>query len=348
MKLAPVYFAIGDDKTFDQTIIHTGQHYDAKLSDDFLREFGLPEPDEDLEVGSLPHLPQIGNMLVKLDAILSDIDPDMIYVYGDTNSTVAGAIAASKRNIPLAHIEAGLREFDNSIPEEVNKLLTDSVSDLLFCPTQTAVDNLNNSNHTGEVHLVGDVVVDLLKYRGRTLQSPLEKYGVFKGEYYFATCHRAANTDEEKHLDDILSALSMLDLPVVFPVHYRTRQAIDQHELHFIVELNDNIIDIDPIGFWDTQQLIKHAKCVITDSGGIIREANVHQTPCVIIDKQTEWIESVEAGWAVVTGPGMHEIVNAVNSFQIPDTHSEIFGDGKASERILNLTKQYFAKHIEK
>jgi UDP-N-acetylglucosamine 2-epimerase len=287
-------------------------------------------------------------MLIKLDKILSDIEPDMIYVYGDTNSTVAGAIAASKRNIPLAHIEAGLREFDKSIPEEVNKLLIDSVSDLLFCPTQTAVDNILNSNNSGELHLVGDVVVDLLKYRGRKLPSPLEKHGVFKGEYYFATCHRAANTDNAEHLDDILSALSMLDRPVIFPVHYRTSQAIDEHELYYILELNDNIIDIEPISFWDTQQLIKHAKCVITDSGGIIRESNVHQTPCVIVDKQTEWIESVEEGWAVVTGPDMREIVNAVNTFQIPETHSDVFGDGKASERILNLTKQYFAKHIEK
>jgi UDP-N-acetylglucosamine 2-epimerase len=347
MKLAPIYYAIKGDKTFDQSIIHTGQHYDPELTDRFLSEFGLPKPDYNLEVGSMPHLPLIGTILLKIDEVISNVKPDMIYVYGDTNSTVAGAIAASKRNIPLAHIEAGLREFDKSIPEEVNKLLIDSVADLLFCPTQTAVDNLGETQLSGEVHLVGDVVVDLLKRGRRSVKhSPLEKYGVFKGDYYFATCHRAANTDDENHLTQIISAFEMLDQPVIFPIHFRTSAAIDEFDLYYLQEA-DNIIDIEPVSFWETQRLIAHAKCVITDSGGVIREAHIHKTPCVIIDKQTEWVESVDSGWAVIAGPDTLQILDAVSTFEVPTTHSEIFGDGKASERILDITKKFFENNIE-
>lgn len=338
MKLAPIFHLAKSKKQFKQVIIHTGQHYDPELSDRFLTEFFLPKPKYNLEVGSQSQVPQIGNVLIKLDEVLDKVKPDIVFVYGDTNSTVAGAIAAAKKNIPLAHIEAGLREFDKSIPEEVNKLLIDSVSDLLFCPTQTAVDNLNTSPSIGMVHLVGDVVVDLILQGRKMKGTALKKYNLSPEEYYFATCHRAFNTDDKDNLKEILTSFFTLDKPVIFPIHHRTRAAVNKFNLEGLLR-SKNIICIDPVGFWETQELIANAKCTITDSGGIIRESNVHQTPCVIIDYQTEWVESVDAGWAVIAGPEMPQINDAVKNFVIPSEHSSVFGDGTASERILELTE---------
>lgn len=344
MKLAPIYHRAQEKERWQQVICHTGQHYDFNLSEAFLGEFDLPQPDYNFGIGSGPHLLQIGRMLLKFNNVLSEEKPDIVFVYGDTNSTAAGAIAAAKCNIPLAHIEAGLREHDKSIPEEVNKLLTDAVSDLLFCPTQTAVDNLRNERNEGRVHLVGDVVADLiLNTRHRPETSIVDALGLTAGRYYFATCHRAANTDNPANLKAILSALAGLDAEVIFPVHPRTAEAVRAHGLTDLLK-SKNVRLIDPVGFWQTQECIRNARAVITDSGGVIKEAYLHQVPCVIIDRQTEWIESVQEGWAQIAGPHCDTIIQMTRKPAQGHVYSAFLGDGNAAERILNTTFTFLAE----
>lgn len=336
MKLAPVYRQFSNHSQVSQVVVHTGQHYDHNMIGAFLAEFSLPAPDYDLGVGSSGHLAQIGSILIELAIVFKAEKPDIVFVYGDTNSTAAGAIAAAKSNIKVAHVEAGLREFDKAIPEEVNKLLTDAVTDLFFCPTETAVSNLSQSGVTKGVHHSGDVVLDLLHSNAHDLgDRPVDE------PYYFFTCHRAANTESRENMSAILLAMMELEHQVVFPMHPRTRNAITGHGLGAL--LNESKIKvIDPIGFWEAQRYIKHAECVITDSGGIVREAYFHQSPCVIVDNQIEWIEVVNEGWAVVSGADKDRIVANVVHFDKPLTRGGALGDGSAAEQIVQATLKYF------
>ena len=335
MKLAPIYHRMRNDERFRQTIVHTGQHYDEALFGRFLNEFQLPAPDYDLKMGSMPHVEQIGNMLIALDETLHAALPDMVLVYGDTNSTAAGAIAAAKSNITLAHVEAGLREHDKSIPEEVNKLLVDAVSDIYFCPTVTGVENLKAAGIASNVHLVGDVVYDLLLESDSPPMPSIPKM-----EYYFATCHRASNTDNPAHLESILRAFAALDHEVIFPIHPRTKRAVRAYEFENLLG-SPNINVIDPLGFWETQAYISGARAVLTDSGGVVREAYFHQTPCIILDTQIEWKEIVEEGWARTAGPHFESITEAVGDMVVPQTRGAALGDGKAATRICDIILDY-------
>lgn len=340
IKAAALSRAIAKSERIFETIVHSGQHYDANLSKDFFAELDIPTPKYNLGLGSQSHNKMIGQFLIAFDEILDRETPDLIIVYGDTNTTSAGAIAAAKRNIPLAHVEAGLREWDKSIPEEVNKLITDSVTDLYFSPTQTGVDNLMKVGIAKNVFLTGDISLDLLFEDTNYLpEDSLRKQYNLQGEFAFMTCHRDANTSDPEKLTSILKAASKCGLPVIFPIHPRTKAAILNFNLGR--HISDNVQVIEPLGFWETQSLLKYASVAITDSGGIIKEAYFHKTPGIIIDAQTEWIETIEEGWNHIAGPNEEKIVELVKNRNIPDIHSNALGDGRCGERIVTIIESF-------
>lgn len=348
VKVAPVSKALAETGEFEEIIVHTGQHYDYLLSEAFFHELEIPAPKYNLEIGSGRQAWQLGKMIAGIDAVIEKECPDAIVVFGDTNSTAAGAIAGAKNNIPVAHVEAGLREFNKSIPEEVNKLLTTASTDLYFCPTPTGVSNLAKIGITENVHLVGDVGIDLI-FNNLEIIEAIKLGGDLKlppnliaGQYFFVTCHRAANTEDPEMLQEILSTLEALPLPYILPLHPRTKRAIETFGLPMPTGA------IAPTGFFETQALIRNARMVITDSGGIIKEAYFHKTPGIIIDKQTEWVETVEEGWSVVAGPDKKRILEAVEAksggdFNSPPElpHSNCLGDGTASQKIVSIISHY-------
>jgi len=343
IKAAMVSRAIAEHPSLKEVIAHTGQHYDHNLSGAFFEELSLPDPAYHLGIGSGRPAWQVGQMIVALDEVIQQEKPDMAVVYGDTNSTAAGAIAAAKNHLPLAHIEAGLREFNKQIPEEVNKLLTDAVTDLFFCPTPTGVRNLAQNGITEGVHLVGDVGIDLISANLGRIEANtgiLAKYGLAPKKYFLLTCHREANTNRRAPLEQILHACTQLNAPVIFPLHPRTAKAIEHFKLIGLIA-DSNLILVDPLGFWDLQSLLCHAKMAITDSGGIIKEAYFHKVPAVIIDQQTEWVETVEEGWNQIAGPDTNKIQMAIEKFNYPDRHSNCLGDGHASAKVVNHIAAY-------
>ncbi|NNF21733.1 MAG: UDP-N-acetylglucosamine 2-epimerase (non-hydrolyzing) [Saprospiraceae bacterium] len=347
MKLAPVYEAMSRRGAFEQRIVHTGQHYNNEMTIQFNEDFNLPFPDINLNVGSQRHLIQLSQMLIGLDKELMDNTPDMAIVYGDTNTTAAGAIAASKLNIPLAHVEAGLREWDKSIPEEINKLLIDAVTDIYFCPSITAKYNLNNTGTKQNVHLTGDVVLSyMLNNTDRIIQEEgiLSDLRIIKNQYYLATCHRAANTDNKKKLSHIIYAFQRADKPVVFIMHPRTSNAIEKYNLKEEVD-HKNIKVISPQSFWKTQCLTLNASKVLTDSGGLIKESFLHKVPSVILDTQTEWVEIVESGWAHISGPDAQEILRALRMKPPENEVRNMYLIEKAPEKVAEIIYQYLTNH---
>lgn len=365
IKAAPLSKAIAASENLIEVLVHTGQHYDYELSQQFFDELGLPTPLYNLEIGSGRHAFQMGQILIKLDSVLEIEKPDMVVVFGDTNSTSAAAIAAAKNNIPLAHVEAGLREWNKRIPEEINKLLTDSVTDLYFCPTPTGVVNLQKQGVTEGVHLVGDIGIDLVVHnlekivRNKTvlferLNQPPTPEGsrvisnhqtpITEGGYFFMTCHRASNTDDVEKLKQILSIFDDIKEPIIFPIHPRTRATIEKHGLQHLLE-KPHVQVIEPIGFWDTQTLIRHAKMVLTDSGGVIKEAYFHKVRCCILDNQIEWIEAVNEGWSKITGANRLKIIEAIKTFELPTVFSGFLGDGTAAQQIVFIINSYLKKN---
>ena len=336
IKLAPVLRALKAFNDLDITFIHTGQHYDENLSGIFFNELQIPAPDINLSVGSGTPDYQFSQIISKLSEEFRKIKPDLAVVVGDTNSTAAAAISAAILQIPLAHIESGLREYSFDIPEEVNKLITDSVASLYFCPTQTAVTNLQAEQKKGKIVYSGDPGLDLISQHSGKIhkaETILEKLKLSPGEYYFATCHRALNTNDQANLCAILDAFIRLDRRVIFPVHPRTSKAIRDFKLeHYLTETN--ILTIEPIGFWETQALIKNSSKVITDSGGLIKEAYYHDIYVIIIDTQTEWVEVVNEGRGIVTGPDSQKILIAAKNTLPPESNQKSIGAGNAAEII--------------
>jgi len=326
-------------KSHHEVLIHTGQHYDINMNMVFFNELGIPEPDYNLGIGSGTHAHQTGEMLKGIENILLEEKPAMVMVYGDTNSTLAGALAATKLHIKVAHVEAGLRSFDRSMPEEINRILTDHCSDYLFCPTQTAVDNLKTEGITSGVYLTGDVMVDALNYnREIAMHSEiLESLQLTGKQYLVITLHRASNTDNRQNLENITNALVELGEmgeTIVFPVHPRTAKALKEYGLYG--RLNDNIKLIEPLGYLDFLKLLSHAKKVLTDSGGIQKEAYILNIPCITLRDTTEWIETVEDGWNVLVGTDTAKIIELSRNFTPSSTHSGMFGEG-ACEKIAEL-----------
>ncbi len=338
MKLAPVFRAFALQEV-QQIIVHTGQHYDFELSEIFRQQFDLPKTNYQLAVQSDSNASFSGLTIVEIDKILHIEKPDLVLIYGDTNSTAAGAIAAAKNNILLAHVEAGLREFDKSIPEEINKLLSDSVSDLLFAPTQTAYNHLVKTGRKADGFLVGDTGFDLLLQSKDKIDDQanlLKKWSLRTKEYIFMTCHRAANTDKRHNLESIVEAILDIKSPIIWPLHPRTKKYLIAYNLWGKLQV-DHIKLLSPIGYFETQFLLSNAASCITDSGGIIKEAYFHKVPSIIIDKQTEWKEIVEDGWTVIAGPNTQSILKAHSGLVTPDGHTNRLGDGKAGQKIADI-----------
>lgn len=321
----------------EEIIVHTGQHYDTNMSDIFFSQMDIPKPDYKLNVNKLTHGAMTGKMLEKTEEILIKIKPDLVLVYGDTNTTLAGALAAKKIHIKLAHVEAGLRSFNIKMPEEINRILTDRISDFLFCPTDHAVKNLDNEGFKNfGVKLVksGDVMQDAaIHYSERAIEPGI---GI-KDNFILTTIHRAENTDDKQKLQSIFSALSEIakDCPVVLPLHPRTKKIIDNYNINY----NDNdILIIDPVGYLEMIYLLKNCRVVMTDSGGLQKEAFFFKKMCLTLREETEWKELVEIGANSVVGSDKNTIITAYNNIKSEkvDFHKDLYGNGRAGEVIIN------------
>jgi UDP-GlcNAc3NAcA epimerase len=320
-----------------EVLLHTGQHYDAVMSDVFFRELNIPAPDHQLNVGSDSHGRQTGRMLAGIEQVILDEKPDRVLVYGDTNSTLAGALAAAKMSVPIVHVEAGLRSFIRGMPEEINRVVADSVSTLLCCPSRRSADNLRAEGITAGVHVTGDVMRDVLDRALPNLTaSRLAAFGVGPGRYLFLTIHRAHNTDDVGRLQGILKAVAdSTDTPVLFAVHPRTRGALTS--AGSFGAGYGSIRMIDPQGYLDTLALAKHAEKVVTDSGGLQKEAYWLGTPCVTLRDETEWTETVDTGWNRLVGSEFDRIRQALNGWTPPSSRPDLYGDGRSAERIAEL-----------
>jgi len=324
-------------KEFNEVIIHTGQHYDYEMNKVFFEELNIPEPDYHLDVGSGSHGYQTGEMIKRIEEVLLKEEPDLVLVYGDTNSTIAGALAASKLHITVAHIESGLRSYDKSMPEEINRILTDHCSDILFCPTETSADNLKREGVMNGVHLTGDVMVDALKENIKIAEKKeriLDEIDLKSKEYYLATIHRAENTDDFERLENIVDAFCEIG-NLVFPCHPRTEKCLKGFGLWD--RLVENTRVIRPVGYLDMLMLEKNARKVLTDSGGVQKEAYIFKVPCITLRDNTEWVETVEDGWNVLVGADEWKIVREANEFEPGNKQRNLFGEGDASGRIAKI-----------
>jgi UDP-N-acetylglucosamine 2-epimerase len=321
-----------------EVLVHTGQHYDPELSDVFFDDLSLPRPDHNLGIGSGSHGKQTGAMLAALEQVFEDERPDAVVVSGDTNSTIAGALAAAKLGIPVGHVEAGLRSFNRRMPEELNRVVTDHLSTWLFAPSDVAREHLAREGITAGVHVVGDVMADSIRIhsdRARARSRVLERERLKENAYYLATIHRAENTDDPARLADIFGALARLDAPVILPLHPRTRKRLADVD----VVAGDGIRLMEPQGYLDMLRLEEGAICVLTDSGGVQKEAYYMRTPCVTLREETEWTETVAAGWNQVVGTRPDRIVAAAGRAGATRTlpHPVLYGDGFAARRIASI-----------
>jgi UDP-GlcNAc3NAcA epimerase len=317
--------------------IHTGQHYDYEMSQVFYEELKLHEPSINLGIGSGTHAHQTGQMLIGIESVLITQNPDVVIVYGDTNSTLAGALAAAKLNIKLAHVEAGLRSYNRQMPEEYNRVLTDHCADLLFCPTQTAVGNLSREGIQKGVHLVGDTMYDAVLMFGKIAEQRfniLQTLGLKSKGYLLATIHRAYNADHPEILSSILSAFQQVEDVIVFPIHPRTLHTVNVANLM----IPDNVRVIDPVGYLDMLILEKNARIILTDSGGMQKEAYFFKVPCLTLRSETEWVETVDSGWNLLVGTEPDFIINAIHKHVRPNTSDiQLFGDGHSAQRIVSI-----------
>jgi UDP-N-acetylglucosamine 2-epimerase len=334
VKAAALTDAIRRASGIEQTLVHTGQHYDAGLSQVFFNDLGLDPPARNLEVGSLPHGAQTGRILERTEEVLAVERPDVVIVFGDTNSTLAAALAGAKLAIPVAHIEAGLRSFRRNQPEEINRVLTDHVSSRLYCPSETAVRHLSDEGIVEGVVLSGDVMFDVLRTRMRRIPRPQDvatALGVSPGEYAFATIHRPENTDDPERLEAIVAGLEDLHrqgTPVVAPLHPRTTHLLEGRALGFHA--------VPPVSYDDCLALAGQAALVLTDSGGLQKEAMWLRTPCVTIREETEWPETVAAGWNRLSRADRQDIVDAAASARVPEVEPPApYGDGHATDVVV-------------
>ncbi len=334
IKSAPVSRALSC--CFREVLIHTGQHYDYGMSAIFFKEMEIRPPDFNLGIGGGSHGEQTGRMLIELEKVVNEVNPDCILVYGATNSTLAGALVAAKARIPLAHVEAGLRSFNRAMPEEINRVLTDHASDLLFCPTDTAVENLVKEGVIDGVHQVGDVMYDALLYNltiARKRSQVLDRLGLGRGGYALATVHRAATTDNRERMKSVLDALSALSLRVVFPVHPRTRKMIDEWGL----SAGPNVSFIEPQGYFDILILQENANCILTDSGGMQKEAYLLGVRCITLREETEWVETVSSGWNKLAGVDRDAICTTFENWHPQGQRPLLYGDGNASGKVCGI-----------
>ncbi|MBU4444769.1 UDP-N-acetylglucosamine 2-epimerase (non-hydrolyzing) [bacterium] len=337
IKCAPVSREI--HKYFSEILIHTGQHYDQNMSETFFKELSIPEPDYNLGIGSGNHGEQTGRMLTAIEQVLLDIRPDLVLIYGDTNSTLAGALATAKLHIPVAHVEAGLRSFNRKMPEEINRIVSDKLSKYLFVPTQTAVNNLSKEGQTDGVYNVGDVMFDSFLYNLSRIDTDaiMQKYNLTSKNYILTTVHRPQNTDDPQRLPALINTIQNLHELVIFPIHPRTRNLMKQFG---IKPHSDNLFLVDPVSYREMIVLEKHARAIITDSGGVQKEAFFAGVPCIVLRGETEWVELVENGWAHLIGNHFELIPKKLRGLRSFDyTQDDVFGDGNASGKIVEILK---------
>jgi len=338
VKLAPVSREVR--RRFDEVIIHTGQHYDYEMDKIFFDDMGIPAPDYHLGIGSGSHGHQTGEMLKKIEEVIISEKPDVVLVFGDTNSTLAGALAAAKLHINVAHVEAGLRSYDKSMPEEINRVLVDHCSDLLLCPTKTAVENLKIEGIKRNVYLTGDVMVDAQRDCEKTAENKsriLADLDIKPKDYCLATIHRASNTDDPDKLRAIIEALEELG-DIVIPCHPRAEKYLRQFGLWD--DLNRRARVIKPVGYFDMLMLEKNAKKILTDSGGVQKEAYLLGIPCITLRDETEWVETVADGWNVLVGSSREKIVQSARHFEPGQERHDVFGKGDASIKTAELIEK--------
>jgi UDP-GlcNAc3NAcA epimerase len=337
------------DQAIREMLIHTGQHYDYEMSAVFFRELGLPEPAHHLGVGAGPHGAQTGEMLKRVETVLLEERPDLVLVYGDTNSTLAGALTAAKLHLPVAHVEAGLRSFNRQMPEEVNRILTDQLATWLFCPSEQAVQNLVREGIQENIHLIGDVMYDVLLWHLPLAQQHIEflkELDLQPGDYALATVHRAENTDDDRRLTAIFAALERLaedGLPVILPLHPRTRKALSS--LGFSPK---GVKMAPPISYQEMLCLEANARVILTDSGGVQKEAYWLGVPCVTLREETEWVETVEAGWNVLAGCDPDQIVEVARNARPGNDQSPLYGDGHAAEHVVSILLRFTEVSLHK
>jgi len=325
----------------EMVLVHTGQHYDFEMSQIFFKDFKIPKPNYNLGIGSGSHAWQTAKIMEKLEPVILREKPNLVIVFGDVNSTLAGALVAAKINIPLAHIEAGLRSYQKTMPEEINRLLTDQISTFIFCPTETAVQNLKKENITKNVYNVGDIMYDtLINSKSKIKKSKLLKKLELKPKHYLLlTVHRASNTDSLENLRKIITVVGESREKVVFPIHPRTKKQLKKLKLKI---KNCKLKIIPPLGYLNMLVLEKNAKKILTDSGGVQKEAYWLKIPCITLRNETEWVETVRDGWNILVGQNKAKILEAIKNFQPKGPQHKYFGNGRTAKRITNiLIKNY-------
>ncbi len=338
VKAAAVSFRLRE--AADEVLVHTGQHYDPELSQVFFDELDLPRPEHLLDLGGGTNTEQTGRMMVSLAPLLAAERPEVVLVYGDTNSTLAGTLAAAQAGIPVGHVEAGMRSFDRRMPEELNRVLTDHASDLLLCSTTTAMENLARESAVGEAHLVGDVMADVsvafreIAAERSTIMADL---GLEAGAYLVVTAHRAGNVDDPARLERLVDLLAALPTPVVFPAHPRTRARLEAAGL---LERLAGVQVVAPLGYLDFLELARRSRRILTDSGGVQKEAYLLGVPCVTLRDTTEWVETVDAGWNVLVDLDVGAALAAVEAAP-PAERPELYGGGHAAERVRDVVSSY-------
>lgn len=333
IKCAPVSREIR--KHFSEVILHTGQHYDYNMSQGFFDELAIPEPDYNLGIGSETHGAQTGLMLIEIEKVLLREKPDLVLVYGDTNSTLAGALAASKLHLPVAHIEAGLRSFNRKMPEEINRIVADKLSRFLFVPTQTAVRNLVLEGQTDGVYNVGDVMFDSFLFNLSRIDQTkvLKKFRLQPKEFILATVHRPQNTDNPRILKELISTLAHLNELILFPIHPRTRNLMEKHNIQVRA---DSVRLVEPVSYQEMIALEKSARIILTDSGGVQKEAYFAGVPAIVLRGETEWVELVENGWAFLIGDDFQQLSGLLSRrIEKKSSSKSLFGDGQASRKIV-------------
>lgn len=336
---------ISAEKTMEEIIIHTGQHYDPEMSEIFFNELNIPKEKYNLNVGSGSHGVQTGKMIEGIENILLQEKPDWVLIYGDTNSTMAGALAAVKLHIPVAHVESGMRSFNRSMPEEINRVVSDHVCTLNLCSTVTSMENLKNEGLANTSILTGDVMYDCaVKFADLAEKhcDPLMKFELTRKKYVLMTCHRAENTDDKLRISQIVEAVNMIaeTIPVIYPIHPRTRKLLKEYGLDF----SDQVQVVDPVGYFEMLVLEKNAALILTDSGGVQKEAFFYNVPCVTMRDETEWVETVKLGFNVIAGADTETIVKAVEKFSAnppQSVSSSPYGDANSAEKIINAILEF-------
>lgn len=336
IKAATISRVVVDRNDFSEVIVHTGQHYDKNMSDVFFEELAIPKPDYHLGIGGGSHGQMTGRQLEAIEEVIIKEKPDTVLVYGDTNSTLAGALAAVKLHIPVAHVEAGLRSFNRKMPEEINRILTDHAADILFAPTQTAIENLSKEGIEDEkVHLVGDVMYDAAVFYRSRAKKPnwFGDLPVAQGEFVLATIHRAENTDNPERLANIVAGLGDTEKPIILPLHPRTRARLRDSG----IEPTPNMHIVDPVGYLEMVWLEMYCVAVATDSGGVQKEAYFHGKPCITLRDETEWVELVVLGANTLVGTDRNTISSTLKIQKLPVANKLVYGDGNAAEAILDI-----------